>query len=286
MPVILKEDFPVAEALRSPRDGVCRESALRIGIVNLMPLKERTESDLLRILDNYPLPLEVDFIAMESHRSKNSSQERVDRHYVKSSEAIGRRYDGLIVTGAPVELMPFEEVDYWEELTALMDHAAGHVKSTMYVCWGAFAGLYHRYGIAKRVLPTKLSGVYRHDGIDRQEAVTAGFDAEFDVPHSRNTEVDTEAVMREPELKVTVASPVAGPHLITGRGGREFYVMGHWEYAPDTLDMEYRRDTAKGLNPAVPANYYRDDNPDAGYCSCWHSHGNLFFMNWLTHYVK
>lgn len=286
MPVILKNDFPVAEALRGFRDGVRKEPALRIGIVNLMPLKERTEADMLRILDNYPMPVEVDFISMESHRSRNSSQERVDRYYVKSSEAMHRHYDGLIVTGAPVELKPFEEVDYWNELTRLMDWAADNVKSTMYVCWGAFAGLYHRYGIQKRVLPSKLSGVYRHYVADPAEAVTTGFDAEFDVPCSRNTEIDTEAMLREPDLKVTVGCQIAGPHLITGRGGREFYVMGHWEYAPDTLDMEYRRDCAKGINPSVPENYYRDNNPDNGYVSCWHSHGNLFYMNWLTHYVK
>lgn len=282
MAVILTENFPVAEALNSRR-GIAYKP-LRIGIVNLMPLKERTESDFLRIFDRYPLDIEVDFISMATHRSKSSSQERIDRYYVTTDVAMQRRYDGVIVTGAPVELHDFTDVDYWDELTQFMDWCDENVKSTIYICWGAFAALFHCYGIGKRVLPVKLSGVYQHEVVAKDEAIVDGFDNSFYAPHSRNTEIDMDALNRCAQLSVVVNSPVAGPHLIESDNGRRFFVMGHWEYAPDTLDMEYRRDSGKGLNPAIPVNYYVNDDPSSGYQANWRAHGVMFYFNWLTKY--
>lgn len=284
MAVILDENFDVAVALTGRR-GISLKQPSRVGIVNLMPLKERTEADLIRILDHCPVEVEIDFISMSSHRSKNSSQARVDRLYIPSSEAMKRTYDGVIVTGAPVELYDFEDVDYWNELTVLMDWCRINVKSTMYVCWGAFAALHHFYGIGKRILDFKLSGVYRHTVRDVNNLIASGFDDEFDVPHSRNTEIDRKQLDHIGDLKIVVASDVAGPHLISGRNGREFYVMGHWEYAPDTLDMEYRRDCGKGLNPKIPENYYIGNDPSNTYSANWKAHGNMFYINWLTYFV-
>ncbi len=285
MSVILKEKFPVAEALRSRR-GVALCKPLKIGIVNLMPLKERTESDLLRILDRYPADIEVDFISMSSHKSKNTSQQRVDEYYIPSDVAMTRHYDGMIITGAPVELYEFSDVDYWNELTRFMDWCDVNVNSTVYICWGAFAGLFHKYGIDKRVLPEKLSGVYLHDVIVPDNDIVTGFDMSFNVPCSRNTGIACDDFSRYDDLNVLIENPGCGPHLISGNGGRQFYVMGHWEYAPDTLDMEYRRDLSKGMNPAIPVNYYIDNNPDKGYVADWLAHGTLFYFNWLTFFCR
>ncbi len=277
----LPEGFPETEGVVVDRHTDWQTPALKVGIVNLMPLKRRTEADLLGILDADTAVVDVDFISMRSHRLKSAYAGHVDRFYIPSDIALKNHYDALIVTGAPVELMEFEQVDYWDELTRLIDHASANVKSTMFICWGAFAALYHRYQIGKRLLPSKLSGVYTHSLNQPSDGVVAGFESHFEVPHSRNTEIDPEALDRCADLSVIAWSDRTGAHLIEGRGGRVYYVMGHWEYAPDTLDMEYRRDSDKGLSPLIPENYYIGDNPANGYQARWQRWGRLFFHNWL-----
>lgn len=284
MAVILPTNLPVAETLNSPRD-IASGIKLKIGILNIMPLKERTEADFLRILDRMPLDIEVDFIYMESHTSKNSSQQRITEFYIPSSTAMQRSYDALIVTGAPVELVPFEEVDYWDEVCKIIDWSANSVPTVMFVCWGAFAALYHRYGVDKILLPEKVSGVFVQEILEPDSPAVCNFPPRFHVPHSRNTEIDSGAIKKFPDLHILAGSEDVGPHLIFDTRNNDFYVLGHWEYAPDTLDMEYRRDLAKGINPQIPLDYYYNDNPDNGYYSLWVEHGIRFFKNWIMNYV-
>lgn len=293
MPVRVPVSLPAVEALREENIFVIDEQRassqdirpLRIAILNLMPLKIMTETDLLRLISNTPLQIELDFIDTDSHVSKNTPREHIETFYKKFDEVKHNNYDGLIITGAPVEKVDFETVDYWDELTAIFDWAKKHVTSTLYICWAALAGLYHHYGIPKYVLDKKISGVFRHRIDDELNPIFRGFDDVFYVPHSRFSEVRREDIEKVPALKIIAESDESGIYMVMARGGREFFITGHSEYSPGTLDFEYRRDLEKGMNPAIPVNYYEDDNPDKTPIVRWRSHANLLFSNWLNYFV-
>lgn len=293
MPVRVPVSLPAVEALREENIFVIDEQRassqdirpLRIAILNLMPLKIMTETDLLRLISNTPLQIELDFIDTDSHVSKNTPREHIETFYKKFDEVKHNNYDGLIITGAPVEKVDFETVDYWDELTAIFDWAKKHVTSTLYICWAALAGLYHHYGIPKYVLDKKISGVFRHRIDDELNPIFRGFDDVFYVPHSRFSEVRREDIEKVPALKIIAESGESGIYMVMARGGREFFITGHSEYSPGTLDFEYRRDLEKGMNPAIPVNYYEDDNPDKTPIVRWRSHANLLFSNWLNYFV-
>ncbi len=293
MPVRVPVSLPAVEALREENIFVIDEQRassqdirpLRIAILNLMPLKIMTETDLLRLISNTPLQIELDFIDTDSHVSKNTPREHIETFYKKFDEVKHNNYDGLIITGAPVEKVDFETVDYWVELTAIFDWAKKHVTSTLYICWAALAGLYHHYGIPKYVLDNKISGVFRHRIDDELNPIFRGFDDVFYVPHSRFSEVRREDIEKVPALKIIAESDESGIYMVMARGGREFFITGHSEYSPGTLDFEYRRDLEKGMNPAIPVNYYEDDNPDKTPIVRWRSHANLLFSNWLNYFV-
>lgn len=279
---LLRENIFVLDRHRAESQDI---RPLRIAILNLMPLKIMTETDLLRLLSNSPLQIEIDFIDMESHNSLNTPGEHIEAFYQSFPAIRQRTYDGLIITGAPVEKIDFECVDYWPELIEVMDWARTHVTSTLYICWAALAGLYHHYGIPKHVLDRKISGVFPHYVLDRRNPIFRGFDDIFYVPHSRFSEVRRQDIEQVADLSIISESPESGIYMVAGRGGREFFITGHSEYSPRTLDFEYRRDLAKGLNPAIPANYYTDNNPDLEPIVRWRSHANLLFTNWLNYFV-
>lgn len=271
----------------------CAEAAvatrpLRVGLLNLMPLKEMTECDLLRHLSATPLPVELELLTMASHTSRCTPPSHMEAFYRTARRLMDScvELDGLIVTGAPVEKLTFESVDYWPELCELMDYARSRVRSTLYICWAAFAALYHFHGIDKTILPRKLSGVYRHRAAAPGVALLRGMDDEFFVPHSRFATVDPASVEAAPGVRVISRSDDAGVHIAQWGEGREFYITGHSEYAPSTLDFEYHRDLERGLNPQVPVNYYRDDRPEAGPVVRWRSTASLLFANWLHFYVN
>lgn len=293
MPVKVPASLPAVETLREENIFVIDEQRassqdirpLRIAILNLMPLKIMTETDLLRLISNTPLQVELDLIDTDSHVSKNTPREHIEAFYKTFEEVKHNNYDGLIITGAPVEKVDFETVDYWEELTHIFDWAKTHVTSTLYICWAALAGLYHHYGIPKYVLDHKISGVFKHRIDDELNPIFRGFDDVFYVPHSRFSEVRREDIEKVPDLKIIAESDESGIYMVMARGGREFFITGHSEYSPGTLDFEYRRDLEKGMNPAIPVNYYLDDNPDNQPIVRWRSHANLLFSNWLNYFV-
>ena len=258
---------------------------LRIVILNLMPLKITTETDLVRLLSNTPLQVEISFMKIKSHTSKNTPIEHMKTFYTDFDKMRGEKYDGMIITGAPVEQMPFEEVTYWDEITEIFDWARTHVTSTLYICWAAQAGLYHFYGIPKYDLPSKMFGVFRHTLREPFVPIFRGFDDEFYVPHSRHTEVRREDILKVPELTLLSESEESGVYMVMARGGREFFITGHSEYSPYTLNDEYIRDLKKGLPITVPKNYYRNDDPAQGPVVRWRGHANLLFTNWLNYYV-
>jgi homoserine O-succinyltransferase len=257
---------------------------LRVGIVNLMPTTLTTEVQRLRLLGNSPLQVDIFFLRMGSHESRNAPPGHLERFYLNSREIIsmGFRFDGLIITGAPVETLPFEEVDYWDELAAVIDYSAIHVWSTLHICWGAQAGLYRRYGIEKRPLDRKLFGIFPHRVSSPCKPLFRGFDDEFLAPQSRHTTSDREAIAACPALTIESESGETGVFISTARGGREIYVSGHLEYDPLTLDREYRRDLGKGLPIAIPKNYYPGDDPGQPPVVRWRAHAHLFFSNWLN----
>ena len=288
MPLAISPALPALHTLREEENiitgGQSPATPLRVGIVNLMPLKEMTECDLLRHLSSTPLPVEIDLIDMATHRSLNTSASHIARFYTHFNP--NRHYDGLIITGAPVEKIPFEQVDYWPELCAIMDQAKASVRSTLYICWGAFAGLYHHHGIDKPIISRKISGVFPHTLHQPLHPMLRGFDDIFYVPHSRYTTLSPDEVAAHPDLTLLTSSPQAGIHMLTSRGGREFFITGHSEYAPRTLDFEYHRDLAKGIEPDIPANYYRNDNPEEDIIVRWRSTASLLFSNWLHYFVN
>lgn len=294
MPVRVPVSLPAVETLRAENIFVIDEQRassqdirpLRIAILNLMPLKIMTETDLLRLISNTPLQIELDFIDTDSHVSKNTPREHIDEFYKSFADIRHNNYDGLIVTGAPVEKVDFEEVDYWEELCEIFEWAKTHVTSTLYICWAAFAGLFYHYGIPKHVIDKKISGVFKHRVLDPTNPIFRGFDDEFYVPHSRFSEVRREDIECRPELRIIAESDdCPRVYMVMARGGREFFITGHSEYSPGTLDFEYHRDLEKGMNPSIPANYYHNDDPSQGPIVRWRSHANLLFANWLNYFV-
>ena len=258
---------------------------LRIAVLNLMPLKITTETDLVRLLSNSPLQIELSFMKVKSHTSKNTPIEHMQAFYTDFEEMRHHKYDGFIITGAPVEHMDFEEVSYREEMTEIFDWARHNVTSTLYICWAARAGLYHHYGIPKYPLDKKMFGIFKHRVSNPELPIFRGFDDEFSIPHSRHTEVRREDIERNPELDILAESDESGVYMVMARGGREIFLTGHSEYSPLTLDTEYKRDLAKGLPIEMPRHYYRNDDPSLPPLVTWRGHANLLFNNWLNYYV-
>ena len=293
MPLKLPDQLPAIELLKQENIFVMDTTRatgqdirpLRIAILNLMPLKITTETDLVRLLSNTPLQVEISFMKIKSHTPKNTPIEHMKAFYTDFEQMREQRYDGMIVTGAPVEQMDFERVTYWDEITEIFDWARTHVTSTLYICWAAQAGLYHFYGIPKYPLEKKMFGIFPHRALQPLHPIFRGFDDVFYVPHSRHTEVRSEDILRVPALTLLSESPEAGVYLVMARGGREFFVTGHSEYSPLTLDGEYRRDLGKGLPIEMPRNYYVDDDPAKGVLVRWRAHANLLFSNWLNYFV-
>ena len=293
MPLNLPDRLPAIELLKKENIFVMDTTRahgqdirpLRIAILNLMPIKITTETDFVRILSNSPLQIEIEFMKIKSHTSKNAPVEHMQAFYHDFDTMRHKKYDGFIITGAPLEQMEYEEVSYWTELQEVMNWAHSNVTSTLYICWAAFAGLYHFYGIPKQATPEKVFGVFRHHALDPQLPIFRGFDDEFYVPHSRHITLPKDAVEAHPELKIISESQEAGIHIVMARGGRDFFITGHSEYAPLTLDGEYRRDLSKNLPIHMPENYYRDNNADNPPIVRWRSTANLLFTNWLNYYV-
>ena len=260
---------------------------LKIVVLNLMPLKITTETDLIRLLSNTPLQLDITFMKLKSHTSKNTPIEHMQQFYIAFDELRERKFDGMIVTGAPVEDMPFEDVTYWDEITPIFDWARTHVTSTLYICWAAQAALYHFYGIQKHPLPMKMFGIFPQT-INPDEAnkpLFRGFDDMFNMPQSRHTEVKSEDIRANKELTVWAESPQSGVGIAIARNGREIFCTGHLEYNPDTLDTEYKRDMGKRDDVAMPVNYYIDNDPEKGPKVTWRAHANLFYHNWVNYYI-
>ncbi|MCL2806333.1 MAG: homoserine O-succinyltransferase [Treponema sp.] len=293
MPIKIPKELPAFDALS--REGVfvmteARAQAqdirpLRVGIINLMPTTIDTEIQLLRLLGNSPLQVDITFLNMGTHTSKNAPPGHLEKFYTSAQEIVrlNVRFDGLIITGAPVETLPFEQVDYWDELTKIIDYSQKNVFSTLHICWGAQAGLYRRYGIQKKPLGKKLFGIFPHAVNDLNNSLFRGFDDEFLAPQSRHTASDRDEIAAHPLLTIQSETNEAGVFISTARDGREIYVSGHLEYDPLTLDREYRRDVAKGLPIEVPKNYYPDNDPEKKPIVRWRAHANLFFDNWLNY---
>ena len=258
---------------------------LKIAILNLMPTKDVTETQLLRLLGNTPLQVEITLLTMASHESSHTSREYLDAFYHTFESVQNQKFDGLIITGAPVENLQFEEVDYWKELVQIMDWSRSHVYSTLYICWGSQAALYHKYGIGKHKLDEKVFGIFEHRVLNPRHKLVRGFDETFRAPHSRHTTIRKEDIKRIPELEILAESDEAGVFLLASHDGRSIYVSGHAEYDADTLAREYQRDVAKGLKIDVPKNYYPDDDPSQVPHVSWRAHANLLFVNWLNYFV-
>ena len=293
MPINIPADLPARSALEQERIFVMTEDQaraqdirpLRSAIVNLMPTKIATEVQLLRLLGNSPVQVDITLIKAENHTSKNTAEEHLERFYTTFSKVEGQKFDGMIITGAPVEQLPFEQVDYWSELTTIMDYSLTHVFSTMHICWGAQAALYHHYGVPKHLLPQKKFGVYPHTVNRRLTKLFRGFDDVFYCPHSRHSEMRREDIEKVPALEILAESEEAGVGIVKGGRYRQFYISGHLEYDADTLALEYFRDRDKGLNTPVPANYFPNDDPSRAPLVTWRAHANLFFNNWLNFFV-
>lgn len=293
MPVKIPETLPAKAILENENIFVMGENRaqhqdirpLKIAILNLMPTKIDTETQLLRLLGNSPLQVDITLLHMSSHESKNTSQEHLLEHYVSFEEIRDDKFDGLIITGAPVEQLPFEEVDYWQDLQEILNWKETHVYSTFHVCWGAQAGLYHQYGIPKYPLEGKMFGVFPHRVLEKHEKLMRGFDDEFLAPHSRHTEIRREDIETVPELKVLAESDDAGIYIVGSRDGRQVYITGHSEYDSLTLKREYDRDVAKGLPITIPRNYFPQDDPHQEPLVRWRGHANLLYSNWLNYYV-
>lgn len=295
MPLNLPDKLPAIDLLKEENIFVIDNSRastqdirpLKIVILNLMPIKITTETDLIRLLSNSPLQIEVSFMKLKSHTSKNTPIEHMKAFYRDFECMRNEKFDGMIITGAPVEHLEFEDVNYWDEIQDIFNWTRTHVTSTLYICWAAQAGLYHHYGIPKYPLDRKMFGIFEHhicEGMSKLP-IFRGFDDVFFVPHSRHTEVRRADIEKHPELTIISESDDSGVHIVMARGGREFYVTGHSEYSPYTLDTEYRRDLGKGLPIDMPKNYYRDNDLEKGPLVRWRSTANLLFSNWLNYYV-
>ena len=293
MPLILPDRLPAIDLLKKENIFVMDESRahsqeirpLKIVILNLMPLKITTETDLIRLLSNTPLQIDVNFLRLRSHTPKNTPIEHMMMFYKDFSVISKQNWDGMIITGAPVELLPFEDVNYWGELTEIFDWARTHVTSTLFICWAAQAGLFYHYGVPKYPLNMKMFGIFEQHPLQPMLPIFRGFDDVFFMPHSRHTEVHRADILAHPELELIAESDVSGVSMVMARGGREIFIMGHLEYAPDTLDKEYRRDLGKRNDVAMPRNYYQDDDPEKGILVRWRAHANLLFSNWINYYV-
>lgn len=293
MPVKIPDNLPAAEILSNENIFIMTETRalhqdirpLKIGILNLMPTKIATETQLLRLLGNTPLQIDITLLHPKTHISKNTPESHLISFYKTFEDVHDDRFDGLIITGAPVEQLPFEEVDYWEELKAIMDWAARHVFSTLYICWGAQAGLYHHFGIAKIPLPEKMFGVFPHTVNGPSEKLMRGFDDVFYAPHSRHTEVRKEDILKVPEILILSESEEAGVYIAVTKDGRHVFVTGHSEYDPLTLKAEYERDIGRGIHTPLPRNYFPGDDPQQEPVVRWRGHANLLFSNWLNYYV-
>ena len=258
---------------------------LRIVILNLMPLKITTETDLIRLLSNTPLQLDIQFMKLQSHTPKNTPIEHMMMFYRDFDEMRNEKFDGMIITGAPVEQLDFEDVGYWPEISDIFTWARTHVTSTLYICWAAQAGLYYHYGVPKYPLSTKMFGIFPQKPLDPQLPIFRGFDDVFQMPHSRHTELHRDDILANPDLQLIAEGEESGVSVIMARGGREFFITGHLEYAPDTLDREYRRDKDIRTDVALPRNYYRNNNPKNSPVVTWRAHANLFYSNWINYYV-
>lgn len=293
MPIKIQSDLPVKEILEKENIFVMDETRalhqdirpIQILILNLMPLKEETELQLLRSLSNTPLQIDVTFMCVSSHESKNTSMSHLNRFYEHFENIKSRKFDGMIITGAPVEMMEFEEVDYWDELTQIMAWSERHVTSTIYLCWAAQAGLYYFYGLQKKLLNSKMFGLFWHQVSNRKVPLVRGFDDIFLAPHSRHTEVPIADIEACPELTVLAKSDEAGLFLAMAEEGRKIFIMGHPEYDRVTLDGEYKRDLGKGLPIDIPKNYYQNDDPAIRPNLMWRAHANNLYTNWLNYYV-
>ncbi|MHB9296637.1 Homoserine O-acetyltransferase [Pillotina sp. SPG140] len=291
MPIKIPKTLPAYRALQTERVFVIPDDRaehqdirpLKCAIVNLMPTTIITEIQLLRLLGNSPLQVDITFVRMKSHKVRNAPLEHLERFYMDFEFLKEQRFDCLIITGAPVEQFPFETVDYWQELTTVMDYSVLNVWSTLHICWGAQAGLYYHYGIPKKMLPQKLFGVFPHRIHTPHIPLFRGFDDEFLAPQSRHTACDREKVIADPRLSIQAETEEAGIFAVTAREGREVYITGHLEYDPLTLDKEYRRDKEKGLPIDIPKNYYPDDDPSKSPIVRWRAHAYLFFSNWLNY---
>ena len=293
MPLRLPDRLPAIDLLKQENIFVMGDTRahaqdirpLRIVILNLMPLKVTTETDLIRLLSNTPLQLDINFMKLKSHTPKNTPIEHMMMFYRDFDLMRNEKYDGMIITGAPVEQLDFEEVSYWEEISSIFAWAKTHVTSTLYICWAAQAGLYYHYGVPKYPLPKKMFGIFPQQKLDAQLPIFRGFDDEFQMPHSRHSEIRREDILANPALTLIAESTDSGVSIVMARGGREFYITGHMEYSPDTLDHEYRRDKDIRDDVDIPRNYYRDDDPEKGPNVSWRAHANLFYANWINYYV-
>lgn len=293
MPIKIADSLPARAVLESENIFVMTERRalsqdirpLQIAILNLMPLKIVTETQILRCLSNTPLQIEIDLVQTQTYHSRNTPEDHLLTFYKTFDEIRNKKYDGFIITGAPVEMMDFEDVEYWQELCEIMRWTRTHVHSTLHICWGAQAGLYFHYGIPKHLLPEKKSGVFYHHVLYPKEPIFRGFNDIFLVPHSRHTEVREVDVLANPSLRLLSRSDEAGVHIVEAMNGRQMFVLGHGEYDGDTLKAEYIRDRSKGLNPKIPEHYFPNDDPAQEPLVRWRSHAHLFFTNWLNYYV-
>lgn len=293
MPLRLPDKLPAIDILKNENIFVMDNSRattqdirpLRIVILNLMPLKITTETDLIRLLSNTPLQLEISFMKLRSHTSKNTPIEHMMMFYRDFEMMRQEKYDGMIITGAPVETLDFEEVTYWDEIKEIFDWARTHVTSTLYICWAAQAGLFYHYGIPKYPLQKKMFGIFPQQPLDTSLPIFRGFDDVFMMPHSRHTEIHREDILANSNLSLIAESPDCGVSMVMARNGREFYITGHLEYAPNTLDNEYKRDRDIRDDVDLPKNYYQGNNPDNPPLVTWRAHANLLYANWINYYV-
>ena len=293
MPLRLPDKLPAIDILKNENIFVMDNSRahaqdirpLRIVILNLMPLKITTETDLVRLLSNTPLQMDINFMKLKSHTPKNTPIEHMMMFYRDFESMRNEKFDGMIVTGAPVETMDYEEVTYWDEIVDIFNWARTHVTSTLYICWAAQAGLYHFYGVPKYPLPKKMFGIFEQHTLNPKMPIFRGFDDKFMMPHSRHTEIRKEDIMARPELSLIAESEDSGVSIVMARNGREFFITGHLEYAPNTLDNEYRRDIGVRDDVDLPRNYYRNDDPSQSPVVTWRAHANLFYSNWINYYV-
>jgi homoserine O-succinyltransferase len=293
MPVIIPETLPAKNILEGENIFIMGENralkqdirALNIAILNLMPTKVTTETQFLRLLGNSPLQVEVTLLHMNSHESKNTPKEHLLNHYKHFEQVRDQKFDGLVITGAPVEHLEFEQVDYWDELTTVFDWSKSNAYSTFYICWAAQAGLYHDFGIPKYPLERKMFGIYTHKVLEKNEKILRGFDDTFNAPHSRHTEIRRADIEKERDLFILAESDKAGVYIVGTDDRRQFYITGHSEYDPVTLKTEYERDVQKGLSIAPPENYFPGDDPEQPPLVTWRSHAHLLFSNWLNYCV-